>query len=324
VTFVSSVDPKTGTFAATGGNQAGGRLTTSRYPESDYEFRHPDVKVAAADVTKFTRAAQGDKVSAAEMSKTPEGRDALAQARNQNLDIRTAVRWLMSRNPNMRPEDVAGALFGNKSFLEVMNKDSQLQLQYLKAESQQRHQAEMEREAGVRADIAQRREAETERYHSESETRKQTAMEHSIDYRERQLQEKQREFDEKQKAGASKEEMDRTQKDLERLRKQQDDAIREYDRILGISGSTAQTKDVRDKAAAEAEARKPAAVRAREQQGRGAGDTSKPPAAAPALKPLSTAQKDKVKAALAKAADDDERQQILQQLKDGGFDTTGF
>lgn len=39
VTFVESVDPKTGRFVGLGGNQAGGRLTSSNFRTSGYEFR---------------------------------------------------------------------------------------------------------------------------------------------------------------------------------------------------------------------------------------------------------------------------------------------
>jgi uncharacterized protein (TIGR02594 family) len=52
VTIVSGVDPQTGTFTGLGGNQAGGRLTSSQFPLRGYTFRRsgdpPNGQVAGA------------------------------------------------------------------------------------------------------------------------------------------------------------------------------------------------------------------------------------------------------------------------------------
>lgn len=321
VTFVTGVNPD-GTFSAKGGNQAGGQLTTSTYRQGDYDFRRPDVDVkgnlAYQYVDQADRAIKGDAKSREVVASTPAGKQVLEQAADMNLNIRTAVRYLMERNPNMRPEDLAGALFGNKSFIEVMNKDSQLQIQALKAEQQQKHQDTQDVLAQERATERQRADIENEKLRQSGLDLRERGLNNRIQHQTDELNEKRREFEEKQKSNASALELRQRAQELARLTRERQATINEYDRMLGISGSVSQAPEVRKKAADIAKSREGAAKKAQEDIGKDV--EGEPPDAGSGLKPVPQLNKDAYKAITdpAKAA------RYKKYLEDQGYDTSGL
>ena len=89
----------------------------------------------------FARAANGDKLAVAGISQTPEGKAALVQASQNNLDIRSVVRAFIASNPNAQPGDMIRAM---KELEPFMNMESQAQNRQLQEAERQERMKETE------------------------------------------------------------------------------------------------------------------------------------------------------------------------------------
>lgn len=175
VTFVSAVDPKTGTFKGVGGNQGGGRASESTFRSGDYDFR--------TQGKTMVRAAQGAKTAQNQVAQSPAGQAALAQASQNQLTVPAAVRWIMENNPNAKPEEVFEAI---KELLPVMNAQSQEQTRELKNyyEGERLQQGEQRLADQQRAlDDRERGQAERDRMGEENLDLRKKAQESLDNYR---------------------------------------------------------------------------------------------------------------------------------------------
>lgn len=110
--------------------------------------------VMAAHGEALDRAARGDRQSASLVNSSPEGRAALAQAQNGQLDLRAAISYFIQANPNAKPGDMIRALQVLQPF---MNMESQAENRRLQEADRQerlyeteRHHEELEDEAKQR------------------------------------------------------------------------------------------------------------------------------------------------------------------------------